>query len=67
MPRHRTPPKRGARRPLLARLRTVAPELAASFSPHEAQQARRADYSPMEVSEPAATFIGCEWLPPRLR
>ncbi|MEU9662939.1 hypothetical protein [Streptomyces chartreusis] len=58
MPRQRTPPKRGARRPLLARLRTtLAPELAA-FSPHEAQQARPAVYSPMEVSEPAATFIG---------
>ncbi|MGW4758961.1 hypothetical protein [Streptomyces chartreusis] len=52
------PPQRGARRPLLARLRTIAPELASSFSPHEAQQARRADYSPMELSEPAATFIG---------
>ncbi|GAA3587910.1 hypothetical protein GCM10022295_81790 [Streptomyces osmaniensis] len=44
------------RRPLLTRQCTLAPEPAA-FSPHEAQQARRADYSPMEVSEPAATFI----------
>lgn len=34
----------GPRRPLLAWLRTLTPELAA-FSPHEAQQARRADYS----------------------